>query len=59
MCKRNISISNATALVDFYQEERRKLRRVDLKRIFLSKIANEKYVYVREKREAEMILYRA
>ena len=52
-------ISNATASVDFYQKERIKLQRVDLKRIFLSKIANEKYVYVREKREAEMILYRA
>ena len=52
-------ISNATDSVDFYQEERIKLQRVDLKRIFLSKIANEKYVYVREKREAEMILYRA
>ena len=43
----------------FYQKERIKLQRVDLKRIFRSKIANEKYVYVREKREAEMILYRA
>ena len=41
------------------QKERIKLQRVDLKRIFRSKIANEKYVYVREKREAEMILYRA
>ena len=43
----------------FYKKERIKLQRVDLKRIFRSKIANEKYVYVREKREAEMILYRA
>ena len=49
-------ICNAT---DFYQKERIKLQRGDLKRIFPSKIANEKYVYVREKREAEMILYRA
>ena len=52
-------ISNTTASVDFYKKERIKLQRVDLKRIFRSKIANEKYVYVREKREAEMILYRA
>ena len=52
-------ISNTTASVDLYQKERIKLQRVDLNRIFRSKIANEKYVYVREKREAEMILYRA